>query len=199
MLECFPTAKAYLVEKPVAAINPFTTNDCDEVAAKFAAASGYSSVGYMLRYNKAVLKIRDILKENGLTPTCINARYFMAYEFAHKLDWWNISKSCGPVVEQATHFVDLIRFLAGDGNEALLDTVNATTVVHTEAVGSLSNLGFDESTIPSEERVPRVTSAFWKHEKGTIGSLTHGITLHGESEPGSVIPTLPLTILYLHV
>lgn len=165
MLECFPTAKSYLVEKPVAAVNPFDSNECDEVASRFAAAPGATSIGYMLRYNKAILKIRDVLSQNCLTPTCINARYYMAYEYARKLDWWNKSRSCGPVVEQATHFIDLIRFLAGDGNEALLDSVNATTVTHTESVGALSKLGFDETHIPSEERVPRVTSAFWKHEK----------------------------------
>ncbi len=96
MLEFFPRAKAYLVEKPVAAVNPFSVDDCDEVASKFESASGLSSVGYMLRYNKAILKIRELLKENGLTPTCVNARYYMAYEFARKLDWWNKSRSCGP-------------------------------------------------------------------------------------------------------
>nr|CDI56092.1 uncharacterized protein BN887_02644 [Melanopsichium pennsylvanicum 4] len=178
MLEHFPKAKSYLVEKPVSAINPFLSNDCDEVASRFAAAPGYTSVGYMLRYNKAILKIREILHQNGLTPTCINARYYMAYEYARKLDWWNKSHSCGPVVEQATHFIDLIRFLAGDNNDAMLGSVRATTVTHTEPVGALSQLGFDETLIPSEERVPRVTNAFWKHQKGTIGSLTHGITLH---------------------
>lgn len=165
MLELFSSAKAYLVEKPVAAINPFVGSDCDEVARRFKSASGSTSVGYMLRYNKAILKIREILEANGLTPTCINARYFMAYEYARKLDWWNKSRSCGPVVEQATHFIDLIRFLAGDNNEALLNSVKATTVGHSETVGALCKLGFDESLIPSEERVPRVTSAFWKHEK----------------------------------
>lgn len=126
----------------------------------------------MLRYNKAILKIRQLLAQNGLTPTCINARYFMAYEYARKLDWWNKSRSCGPVVEQATHFIDLVRFLAGDDNDAMLDSVRATTVSHTESVGSLSKLGFDESEIPGEERVPRVTSAFWKHEKVRSANTT---------------------------
>ena len=165
MLDHFPRAKSYLVEKPVAAVNPFRSTDCDEVAERFASATGATSVGYMLRYNKAIPTVRDILKQNGLTPTCINARYFMAYEYARKLDWWNKSRSCGPVVEQATHFIDLIRFLAGNDNEALLVSVRATTVKHTEPAGKLSKLGFDEGVIPPEERVPRVTSAFWKHQK----------------------------------
>ena len=175
MLESFPNAKAFLVEKPVAAINPFLSDDCDQVASRFAAAPGKASVGYMLRYNKAILKIRETLKQNDLTPTCVNARYYMAYEYARKLDWWNKTRSCGPVVEQATHFVDLIRFLAGDNNDALLDTVKATTVAHTESVGSLSKLGFDETVIPPEERVPRVTSAFWKHEK--VSSTSRSTTV----------------------
>ena len=29
-------------------------------------------------------------------------------------DWWDMRKSGGPIVEQATHFIDLMRYLAGD-------------------------------------------------------------------------------------
>ncbi|PWZ00909.1 hypothetical protein BCV70DRAFT_199278 [Testicularia cyperi] len=184
MQRLFPHAGGYLIEKPIAAVNPFRS-ECSKVADKFASwktrTGGVVSIGYMLRYNKAVLKLRELLAETGLVPTCINARYFMAYEFAAKLAWWNKAASCGPVVEQATHFVDLIRFLAGPGNDVCMDTVRATTVEHDEEAGKLVKQSFDESLIPPAERVPRVTSAFWKHKRGTIGTLNHGITLHAGS------------------
>lgn len=71
MLEYFPHAKTYLVEKPVAAVNPFVSKDCDEVVSRFAAAPGAVSVGYILRYNKAILKVCSILKENDMRQRAI--------------------------------------------------------------------------------------------------------------------------------
>lgn len=98
---------------------------------------------------------------------------------AQKLAWWNKAASCGPIVEQATHFCDLIRFFAGDDNEALLETVRATAVERSDEAGRLSRLAFDEeAVVAAQERVPRVTTAFWRHRRGTIASLCHGITLH---------------------
>ena len=95
--------------------------------------------------------------------------------------WWNKEQSCGPVVEQATHFVDLVRYIAGvDDNPVRLDTVRAIAVEHNEPAGQLSKLGIDEDTIEPSNRIPRVTNAFWKHERGTLGTLCHAITLHGE-------------------
>ena len=32
------------------------------------------------------------------------ARYVCAYEKIAKKDWWNKAMTCGPIVEQATHF-----------------------------------------------------------------------------------------------
>ncbi|EPQ28407.1 uncharacterized protein PFL1_04234 [Pseudozyma flocculosa PF-1] len=179
----FPRAGSILVEKPVAAVDP-KGGECHAALKEmhvWSQANGEAlGVGYMLRYSKAVAAIREILSEHKLIPTCINARYFMAYEFARKLSWWDKSASCGPVVEQATHFVDLVRHIAGvSSNPALLDTVRATAVEHNEPAGALSKLGFDESLIEEPKRVPRVTTAFWKHQLGTIGTLCHGITLHG--------------------
>ncbi|PWN47540.1 hypothetical protein IE53DRAFT_382047 [Violaceomyces palustris] len=188
MLQLFPQSRGFLIEKPIAAVNPFES-DCHQVAQSFQAwqqrgkvtgAPRVVSVGYMLRYNKAITKLRQLMAENHLVPTAISARYYMAYEHAVKLSWWNKQVSCGPVVEQATHFVDLIRFLAGTAdNEALLDSVRATSLDHDKEAGRLAKLGFDESVVPPEDRVPRITSAFWRHRRGTIASLTHAITLHG--------------------
>ena len=110
--------------------------------------------------------------------------------YACKAAWWDKTISCGPVVEQATHFVDLIRYIAGEGNEVSADSIQATSVEHHESAGRLSKLGLDESAIEPAKRVPRVTTAFWKHTKGTIGTLCHAISLHGQSEGASPLPVL---------
>lgn len=175
-LQFFPHAKAILVEKPVAAVDPQSYN-LRETSNQYAEFDGVCSIGYMLRYLKTVKKIKDTLRANNLTPTIINGRYFMAYEYARKLSWWNSSVSCGPVVEQATHFVDLIRYFAD--SPVLFDTVQANIVEHDERAGQLSKKGFDEELIDRNDRVPRITMASWKHATGTIGSICHGISLHG--------------------
>lgn len=62
----------------------------------------------MLRYLKAVQKMKQILMENNLTVMSTIARYATAYESIAKPDWWDKSKSYGPVIEQATHFCELL-------------------------------------------------------------------------------------------
>ena len=41
------------------------------------------------------------------------------------------------------------------------------------------NYGNGEDGIPSEEKIPRVTSAFWRFKDGGVGSLTHTVALQG--------------------
>ncbi|PWN34582.1 uncharacterized protein FA14DRAFT_31853 [Meira miltonrushii] len=176
VLQFFSHAQAILVEKPVAAVDPHS-HSLALISKEYEKFEGVCSIGYMLRYLKAVKKIKDTLHAKNLTPTLINGRYFMAYEYARKLSWWNSSVSCGPVVEQATHFVDLIRYFAD--SPVLFDTVQAHIVEHDEQAGHLSKKGFDEELIDVNDRVPRITMASWKHATGTIGSICHGISLHG--------------------
>lgn len=100
----------------------------------------------------------------------------MAYEHTAKLDWWDKSQSCGPIVEQATHFCDLSRYFGG---EVDLDTVMAHSLEHFEPAGHLSKMPVDENKIKPEERIPRITCATWKYESGAVGSLTHAVALQG--------------------
>lgn len=66
--------------------------------------------------------------------------------------------SCGPVVEQGTHFCDLSRYFGGDVD---ISTVTANSVDWDEEPGKLSKVPVDESNIPPERRIPRVTAATW--------------------------------------
>ena len=49
----------------------------------------------------------------GIAPTSIVGRYSCPYDNIINTHWWNTQKSGGCIVEQATHFVDLIRHLSG--------------------------------------------------------------------------------------
>lgn len=63
-----------------------------------------------------------------------------------------------------------------------LNTVRTQTVEFSDAPGRLSKLGFDEeATIPVESRIPRYTSATWRNEGGSVGTLTHAVALHGST------------------
>ncbi|EMT62711.1 putative oxidoreductase C terminal-domain-containing protein [Fusarium oxysporum II5] len=163
------------------------------------------SIGYMLRYLQVVQKAMSIIRENELTIMSITARYTCAYSRIRKVDWWDKSKQCGPIVEQATHFCDLARYLGGDID---LDTVQAYSLEHYEPPGKLSHMAIDESKIPEDERIPRATSAMWKFQNGALGSLTHLVALHDIKYSNDIVVTadgyqLRLTDLYsiptLHV
>ena len=53
-------------------------------------------------------------------------RYSCPYNNIEKTQWWDTQKSGGCIVEQATHFVDLMRYLAGGD---IIDTsIKATAV-----------------------------------------------------------------------
>ena len=49
----------------------------------------------------------------GVTPASIVGRYSCPYNNIAKPQWWDTQKSGGCIVEQATHFVDLMRYLSG--------------------------------------------------------------------------------------
>ncbi|CAD6904425.1 unnamed protein product [Tilletia controversa] len=172
LIEYFPKV-GFFIEKPV---STGPVSEAFSIADKLTKAGAPVSVGYMLRYLKVVQKMKQILEENNLKVMATNARYIMAYEHTAKLDWWDKSQTCGPIVEQATHFCDLSRYFGG---EVDLSTVMAHSLEHFEPAGKLSKIPVDENKIAPEQRIPRVTCATWKYESGAVGSLTHAVALQG--------------------
>ncbi|KAH8797336.1 putative oxidoreductase C terminal-domain-containing protein [Xylogone sp. PMI_703] len=173
VLAAFGPTPALFIEKPVSTARP---EDCGDIFNFLEKSGNTTSLGYMLRYLKVVQKAVSIIQENHLQVMAINARYTCAYSKVRKADWWDKSKQCGPIVEQATHFADLCRYLGG---EVDLETVTAAALEHYEPAGKLSHMAVDESRIPESERIPRVTAAFWKFKNGGLGTLMHIIALHG--------------------
>ncbi|KAK9461734.1 putative oxidoreductase C terminal-domain-containing protein [Lipomyces oligophaga] len=165
------------IEKPVATTRP---DEPLEVAVRIGKAPQHvtTGMGYMFRYLKVVQKLVSIIRENNLTVMSIVARYANAYARVRKPEWWSKREQGGPIIEQATHFCDLMRYIAGV--EVDLNSVKATALEYYEPAGKLSHQCIDESAlIPEEERIPRCTSAFWKFENGAIGTLIHIVALHG--------------------
>jgi predicted dehydrogenase len=136
------------------------------------------SVGYMLRYHKAVDFIKNYLAEKNIKPSSICARYNSAYTSMPKANFWDVRSSGGPVVEQGTHFCDLLRYFSGDID---LDTVSTVFVRPNSPVGKLSDIppGCDVG-LPEEYRIPRATSSHFSFENGAVGILQHAIVMKGE-------------------
>jgi len=164
------------IEKPISCREPaFVANmrDC------FIARPGLIvSVGYMLRYHKAVAFIKDFLAEKHIQPASICARYNSAYTSMPKPGFWDARMSGGPVVEQGTHFCDLVRYFGGD---IILNSVASICVQPSSALGKLSEVpsGCDVG-VPEEHRIARATSSLFKFENGAVGMLQHAITMKGE-------------------
>ncbi|KAH8107119.1 putative oxidoreductase C terminal-domain-containing protein [Cristinia sonorae] len=167
---------ALFVEKPISTGPVGEIEEAFKVAKTIRESGTLCSVGYMLRYLKAVQMMKQIIDENNLTVMATIARYACAYEAIAKPDWWNKSKSAGPIIEQGTHFCDLSRYFGGEVDMA---TVVAHSLEWDENAGHLSKMQIDETAIAPEDRIPRVTSATWKYESGAVGNFIHVIALQG--------------------
>jgi len=176
-LQCAKRNIHMFVEKPLSC---HPVSDVSQVASILSAKKDLVvSVGYMFRYSQAVRKMKQIIASYG-EPRAFMARYNCAYTTIAKEMWWDVSVSGGPIVEQATHFCDLARYIVG---EVDMDTVTANAVKQTDPLGELSglppNIANLENTLPEKKRIPRVTYAQWRFKNGAIGSLVHGVLLHG--------------------
>lgn len=67
-----------------------------------------------------------LVMQMGRKPTSIVGRYNCTYNNIYKPQWWDTLKSGGCIVEQATHFVDAMRYLSG--SEFRKDSIQALGV-----------------------------------------------------------------------
>ncbi|KAG2523976.1 hypothetical protein BBO99_00005077 [Phytophthora kernoviae] len=142
------------------------------------------SVGYMFRYSLFGEKIKELL--HGKQVVCLMARYNCTYAAIPSPFWWNSAHCGGPIVEQATHFADISRYLVG---EVDMDTVYSRSVKASLSpgnIGYLEKVPVDETIIPEENRVPRAHVANWYFKSGALGNLVHGALLQGEAYDASL-------------
>lgn len=170
---------AMLLEKPLGVVSP---RHLGELSEQLEQAGAIVSVGYMFRYARAVNRMRELLDEAPGGPKVFLARYDCAYSDIAKPAWWDMQRSGGPIIEQATHFLDLARFLCGEADSR---SVQVTRIEATDPAGMLTDLPTDETGAPidaaihEDHRNPRATLAQWRFAGGAVGSLSHAILLHG--------------------
>ncbi|KAK9803338.1 hypothetical protein WJX73_005466 [Symbiochloris irregularis] len=136
------------------------------------------AVGYMLRYNPAVEVTKRILAENDTPLACLIGRYTATYNHIRKRSWWDLDMSGGTIVEQATHFVDLMRYFGG---EIVQDSILAAAVGPNYPLASMAPHPEGENLVPMDRRVNRVTSATFHFDRGAVGSLTHTCLMHEQN------------------
>jgi predicted dehydrogenase len=178
-LQCARLGVHMFVEKPLSSARP---EDVQPVAEALARAPVIVSVGYMFRYSRAVEAMRRALDETGSAPRAFLARYDCAYSDIRKESWWDVRSSGGAVVEQATHMVDLARYLLGDVEESSIRGAGVPAASPLGERGDMPRRPDGEPygrLAPPECRMPQLTSALWRFRSGAVGSLTHGVLLHG--------------------
>jgi len=174
-LDCVNAGVHILIEKPLSSCPPDQLDDFHKELERAENRGVIISVGYMFRYSKVIKKMKEIADSFG-EIRYFNARYHCAYSNIKLKSWWNIASSGGPIVEQATHFVDLARYFCGEVDHS---TLKCTSLSAMEPLAQLSQMPISEDDIPTANRTNRVTSAIWKFESGAVGNLVHTTLLHG--------------------
>jgi len=174
-LDCVKAGAHILIEKPICNLPPENLEEYRQALEDSERNGAIISVAYMFRYSKVFRAMKEIAQQCGPIKF-FSARYNCAYTNISAPAWWNKVHSGGPIVEQATHFLDLARYFCGEIDK---DTVKCTILSSMEPLGDLSQVPVDESSIPPENRTNRVTSSMWKFQTGAVGVLTHTVMLHG--------------------
>jgi len=94
------------VEKPVG----LDMDTVTRIAEKISESQVITSTGYCLRYQEGIAKAKEYLQDK--TIAMVRGHYLTRFV---ETPWWRErEKSGGQLVEQTTHTLDLIRYLAGD-------------------------------------------------------------------------------------
>jgi predicted dehydrogenase/threonine dehydrogenase-like Zn-dependent dehydrogenase len=135
----------FFVEKPVS----LDIETAEEISAAVTAKGLVTGVGYHWRYLDIVDEARELLKDN---PAQLLSGYWLDSTPPPQW-WWKQDKSGGQMVEQATHLLDLARFLVGEVTEVYgraghtdrpdfpgLDVPTVTTATLTFETGVVANV-----------------------------------------------------------
>ncbi len=163
----------FFVEKPVAV----SMDLAKRVLTAVEEAGIAAQVGYMYRFSEALLKVRELLKGRALAM--VQAHFYMPG--LPPPAWWPyMAKGGGQLVEQATHLLDLGRFLAGEV---------ATVAGRTATVRNWTDVpeGYEPEVMRefSEEfEIPDVTALILEYESGALGTLSCSIVPQGTWDVG---------------
>ena len=180
-LECLRAGVHVFVEKPVSVLPPEEFSPYVQAVEEMQREKSLMlSVGYMFRYHPAIQQMKSILEEFGRPVMGINARYICAYSEMDHPFWWDKTKSGGPIVEQATHFCDLMRYIVGEVDPATISALAVPPSDDPSAPGYLTAVKpINNEKKVGEHRIPRLTTAHWLFCNGAVGNLIHTVSLHG--------------------
>jgi len=154
----------FLVEKPVA-INMETAEKVLDAVEK---NKIITCVGYQLRYAGSVDQTKEVLK--GKTVNMVMGKYWCNSGMGGPEFWLRqMSKSGGQLVEQATHTIDMMRYLGGEIKEVF---------------------AFQENRMLKDIDCPDVNAVSMKFENGALGSLTTAWAYTGDWSNANVIDIL---------
>lgn len=139
----------------------------------------YCWLSSLFRYHSAVEKMKQLILNHGGKVMALNGKYSNVFKPDKALNpfWWNKDLSGGPIVEQATHLLDLARYVAG---EVDLDSVQTTTLQHQDSGGAGVLSHGPDVHIPEAQKIPRVTATQWRFKDGGVGSFMHTTCLYGK-------------------
>lgn len=153
--------KAIFVEKPVA----LTMTEAREIDAHIKERGVISSVGYQSRYSTALQEARRLL--DGVPIGLLVAIRLGGLPGTR---WWRVQdRSGGMLVEQHTHAVDMMRFLAGDVESAF-------AYANTQLLTDVEDLDIAD-----------VNSATVRFRNGAVGTIANSCAIQpGQGSPPNV-------------
>jgi len=163
----------FFVEKPVAV----NMELAKRVVTAVENADIATQVGYMYRFSEALLRVRELLE--GRAVAMVQAHYYMPG--LPPPAWWPyMAKGGGQLVEQATHMLDLGRFLAGEV---------ATVAGQITTVRNWTDVPADYQPeqmreFSEEFDIPDVTALILQYESGALGTLSCSIVPQGAWDSG---------------
>jgi predicted dehydrogenase len=151
----------FFVEKPVAISMDMAKGVLD--ASRDAGI--ITQVGYMFRLAEPLRHVRDMLADRAIAM--VQEHYYMP-GLPNKGWWTKMELGGGQLVEQATHMLDLGRFLAGD----VKSVIGSTSRVRSWDPPA----GYDEGTglVAYKEgfEIPDTTALIMQFESGAMGTLS---------------------------
>jgi predicted dehydrogenase len=150
----------FFVEKPVA-VNMELANRVQKAVAQSGVCT---QVGYMFRFAEPILKVREMLQQHPVAM--VQAHYYMP-GLPNKGWWKKMNLGGGQLIEQATHMIDLARFLAGDAKMVAgraKQTRDWTPPAGYEPEGLLR--------YADDLEIPDTTALVIEYESGALGTLS---------------------------
>lgn len=148
---------AVFIEKPVSN----SMKAAEKIAAAIESAGVISSVGYHYRYYGSTERMQKIFAAKGAAQPEMSYGYWIGG--FPGVPWWrNMDQSGGQLNEQATHIIDVARYLMGDIKK-----------VYCAASQRAMHKQYPDSTVPD------VTALTVEYQSGAVGTFSTSCLLGG--------------------